>query len=85
MESKQLPQSVEVGDKLQLVPMVLDEVLTGEIIQIPTHRRFAVVRFTMTAPRGCYQFCECFRLRPPRDRICINWCLNATAKEAQKQ
>lgn len=42
---KYLPRSVREGDKLRLAPANGEVPMTGVVVRIPDHRRYAVARF----------------------------------------
>ena len=59
-----LAADVEVGQRLTINPTGCEGRLTGYIIQIPAHRRFAVVEFPittydLTGTQVNYSFREC--------------------------
>lgn len=68
--SDYLPKNVRASQTVRVRLSENAEPLPGEIIEIPPHRRFAVVRFCFTV-RELFgvelerTFCECFPIMPP--------------------
>lgn len=73
-EQGYLPASVRVGQKIIHRPEGCDRMDLGRVVQIPSHRRFAVVEYSVTfmgiyGVPVSYSFRETLRIMPPPDAL----------------
>lgn len=69
-----LPASVRVGQMIRHRPMGCEHTARGRVVQIPSHRRFAVVEYSETfmglyGVPVSYSFRETLRITPPPEAL----------------